>query len=127
MLPLPAIEVAAESIDEKPIQTVLVPVIMAIGGAYIDITIGADVALPPTHVALDVITQYTELPLDNAELEYVGLLDPTALPLRYHWYVGEVPPLTGVAVNVTFAPEQIGFTEAAIETLAVRVGLTNTE
>ena len=30
-----------------------------------------------------------------------------ALPPLYHWYVGELPPLTGAAVKVTFCPEHI--------------------
>ena len=38
--------------------------------------------------------------------------------------MGEVPPLTGVAVNVTCVPAQTGLADAVIETLAATVGLT---
>ena len=37
-----------------------------------------------------------------------------------HWYVG-VPPLVGVAVNVTDAPTQIEVCDAAIDTEGVTV------
>jgi hypothetical protein len=35
-----------------------------------------------------------------------------------------VPPLVGVAVNITEVPEQTGFAEAAILTLTGKLGLT---
>ena len=35
-----------------------------------------------------------------------------------------VPPLVGVAVKVTEVPEQIGFADAAIETLTGKFGFT---
>ncbi len=35
-----------------------------------------------------------------------------------------VPPLVGVAVNVTDVPEHTGFADAAIETLTGRFGFT---
>ena len=35
-----------------------------------------------------------------------------------------MPPFTGVAVNVTEVPEQTGFEDAAILTLAATTGLT---
>jgi hypothetical protein len=50
-------------------------------------------------------------------------LVPTLAPLSFHWYVG-VPPLVGVAVNVTEVPEQIVEDEAAIETEGVTAELT---
>ena len=42
----------------------------------------------------------------------------------YHWYAGAVPPLTGVAVNVTLVPAQTGLAPAAMVTLAVKIGST---
>ena len=45
------------------------------------------------------------------------------MPL-YHWYAGVVPPLIGVAVKVTEVPVQTGFTSGAIDTPAVKIGLT---
>ena len=38
-------------------------------------------------------------------------------PLMDHWYTGEDPPFTGVAVKVTGVPWQTGFAEAETETL----------
>jgi hypothetical protein len=46
------------------------------------------------------------------------------MPFTFHWYAGDVPPLTSVAVKVTEVPAQTGFAEAEIETLTGRVGLT---
>ena len=39
------------------------------------------------------------------------------VPFNLHWYVGEVPQFTGVAVKVTLVPAHTGFAEAV--TLAV--------
>ncbi len=53
----------------------------------------------------------------------VGLFVPTTVFPSFHWYTGVVPPLTGVAVKVTWVPEQTGLAEgvtdipAAIEVL----------
>ena len=47
------------------------------------------------------------------------------LPFTCHWYVGVVPPLVGVAVNVTASPEQIApLGLATILTAGTTVGLT---
>ena len=40
----------------------------------------------------------------------------TFTPFTCHWYVGVVPPLVGVAVNVMLLPAQIEVDEALIET-----------
>ena len=53
---------------------------------------------------LELITQVTTCPLVSDDVEYVGLLVPTLPPCIFHWYVGFVPPLLGVAVNVTSCP-----------------------
>ena len=49
---------------------------------------------------------------------------PTFTPLTFHWYTGDVPPLVGVAVNVTFVPAQTGFWDAVTETLTGNIGFT---
>ena len=49
---------------------------------------------------------------------------PTLVPLTFHWYEGVVPPLVGVAVKVTLAPEQIVVAVAPTLTLAGKFGLT---
>ena len=41
-----------------------------------------------------------------------------------HWYCGTVPPLVGVAVNVTLVPAQIVVSDAAMDTDAGKFGLT---
>jgi hypothetical protein len=46
--------------------------------------------------------------------EFVPALDP----LTIHWYVGNDPPLPGVALKVTVVPGQKGFEEATIVTPA---------
>jgi hypothetical protein len=87
-----------------------------------------DVAGEPVKhgVAFDVITQVTAALFVNVVEVYVVELDPTLVPFTFHWYEGVVPPLVGVAVKVTEVPEQMVVAVAAIETLAVRVGLTFT-
>jgi len=81
---------------------------------------------PLTQEALDVITQVIILPLTKDDEVYVTLVAPEiAMPLFFHWYVGVLPPLVGVAVNVTIVPELIvpeGL--AAILTLAATERLT---
>lgn len=74
-------------------------------------------------VAFEVITQVTVFPFARELFEYVVLLVPTFVPFNFHWYEGVVPPLVGVAVNVTFVPEQIFVALALILTLAGKVGL----
>ena len=60
-------------------------------------------------------------------VEYVGLLPPTIVPFAYHWYIGEAPPLVGVAVKVTLWPAQIEVAVATLLTLGVNVELTVTD
>ena len=46
------------------------------------------------------------------------------VPFNFHWYNGVAPPLTGVAVNVTFVPEQIVVAVAAMLTDELSVAFT---
>ena len=56
-------------------------------------------------------------------VEFVAPL--TFVPFLNHWKVGEVPPLTGVAVKVTLVPEHtVVAGTAVILTLAGSFGLT---
>ena len=48
----------------------------------------------------------------------------TVVLFTRHWYAGDVPPLVGVAVNITDVPEQTGFAEAVMATLTAETGLT---
>jgi hypothetical protein len=45
-------------------------------------------------------------------------------PFTFHWYDGVVPPLVGVAVNVTEVPAQTGLAEGETEILTGKTGLT---
>ena len=51
------------------------------------------------------------------------LFVPTLFPFNFHWYDG-VPPLTGVAVNVTLVPAHIVADDAAMLTDGATVLVT---
>ena len=73
----------------------------------IDIVVVPDVSVAGlAQFALDVITQYTDALLASAGVVYVDPV-PVGLPFKNHWYVGEPPPLVGVAVKDTVSPEHI--------------------
>jgi hypothetical protein len=57
--------------------------------------------------SLDVNVTAITSPLFKALLLYVAELPPTFAPLTVHWYAGVVPPLVGLAVNVTLVPAHI--------------------
>ncbi len=51
-------------------------------------------------------------------------MDPTLMPLRFHWYAGVGPPFAGVAVNVAVEPAQMVAEGLAVtETAGVSSGL----
>ena len=94
------------------------------------VTTGFTVMVMPVEVAevgeaqaaVDVIMQVTTSPFVNALLVYVALLVPALTPSTCHWYEG-VPPLVGVAVNVTPVPEQIVVADGETATDGVTVVL----
>ena len=55
--------------------------------------------LVSTHDTTSVFASVVEL--------NVVLLEPTFVPLTFHWYDGVLPPLAGVAVKATLAPAHI--------------------
>ena len=75
---------------------------------------------------MEVITTLIASAFTNAEDEYVEDVAPAIFtPPFCHWYVGVVPPLLGVAVNVTFVPAQMAPAgDATIVTLAGKFGFT---
>jgi hypothetical protein len=79
---------------------------------------------PLIQLAFEVTIQLIMSPFARVEFVYVELLPPSLTPLIFHWKLGELPPLTGVAVKVTSSPEQIGFEDAEILILTGRLGLT---
>ena len=69
------------------------------------------------QLALFVILTDIEFPATRLFVEYVADVSPViSIPLFCHWYVGAVPPLVGVAVNVTFVPSHIEVCDAAMVT-----------
>jgi hypothetical protein len=113
-----------------PIQTPFAPAIAGtIGNGFTVVGIPFEVDGEPVKhgVAFDVITTVTTSLFVNAAVVYVALVAPTiSLPFSFHWYDGAVPPLVGVAVNVTLVPAQIVLLVAfdTMLTLAGRFGLT---
>jgi hypothetical protein len=74
---------------------------------------------------LDVITTVTTSLFASVVEVNIGLSVPVLTLFTCHWYEGVVPPLVGVAVNVTEVPAQIEPEgEAAIDTLTGSDGLT---
>ena len=45
-------------------------------------------------------------------------------PLTFHWYWGDAPALTGVAVKVTPVPAQIGLADGVMDMLTGSSGVT---
>ena len=52
---------------------------------------------------------------------------PVFDPLTFHWYEGAVPPLIGLAVNITEVPTQTGFADAEIVMLTGKSGSITTD
>jgi hypothetical protein len=80
--------------------------------------------LPVAHVAAEVMRTVTTSLFARVFVEKVLLFVPTLDPFILHWYEGVVPPFMGIAVKVTFVPEQIVVAEAVILTLAGKFGFT---
>ena len=76
------------------------------------------------QAAFDVNTQLTTSPFTSDVDENVGVLLPLFDPFTFHWYEGDVPPFTGVAVKLTVAPAQIVVADAVIDTLGVTAAFT---
>lgn len=84
-----------------------------------EVAFGAD-----AHKALDVRIHVTTSPFNNVELLNVLLLVPLGEPFTLHWYTGELPPFTAVAVKFTVLPAQTLVVFAAIEMDGVTIGFT---
>ena len=82
--------------------------------------------LPVAQVALDVTMHVTASLLFSVVVVKVVELVPAFTPFTCHWYAGVVPPLVGVAVNVTLLPAQMVVAGlAAILTLTGKLGFTD--
>jgi hypothetical protein len=112
-----------------PEQIVLPAETLAVGLGLTTIDIEfEDEGDPDKHgLALGVIVHVITSPITNELEEYIKAVSPDMMtPFLIHWYEGEMPPFVGVTVNVTEVPEQIVVALAAIDTLALRTGLTVT-
>ena len=83
-----------------------------------------DVTFTKHGVAFDVITTETESPFTAPLKTYVFVPVPTFAPFLLHWYVGNKPPLIGVAVNVIGAEPHIAVVFDETLTDDVKFGLT---
>ena len=83
-----------------------------------------DVTFTKHGVAFDVITTETESPFTAPLKTYVFVPVPTFAPFLLHWYVGNKPPLVGVAVKVIGAEPHIAVVFDDILTVEVKFGLT---
>lgn len=80
------------------------------------------------QLALEVSTQVIISPLTKAVVVYPALVAPVMLaPFFFHWYAGALPPLVGVAVNVTLVTAHIVVLLALMLTDGTIVGLTKTD
>jgi hypothetical protein len=61
------------------------------------------------HMSDDVMIQVTTSPLPTDVAIKADEFVPAMIPFNCHWYTGLLPPLMGVAVNVTLSPEQMLF------------------
>jgi hypothetical protein len=70
-------------------------------------------------VIFDVNATVKTSPFDIAEVVYVGEFGAPIMliPFLRHWYTGDDPPFSGIAVNVTDVPAQIVVELAEILTL----------
>jgi hypothetical protein len=75
------------------------------------------------HNTPEVNIHETESPFTGVQV-YEILFAPTLIQFTIHWYAGETPPLTGMAVKVTGVPSSTGFPEASMETLTGSTGFT---
>ena len=115
----------AVNVTDALAHTVVVGVVMVTDGVtepLMVIVIVFEVAVVgDAHAELDVITHVTVWPLVSVVVVYVALLVPTFVPFTCHWYDGVVPPLVGVAVNVTELLVQLGFAPLVIAILTAGV------
>ena len=80
---------------------------------------------PVGQVAFEVRMHLTTSLFASVVIVNAELLLPEFTPFTCHWYEGLLPPLAGVAVNVTLIPAQMAPEgAAAMPTLTGRFGLT---
>lgn len=104
----------AVKVTDAPEADGLVPAVMAMltDGATDGFTVMVMLLLAAVGVVaqdeLEVIVHATTAPLVKEVVVNVAEFVPAAAPLTVQAYDGALPPLVGVAVNVTDAPAQLG-------------------
>jgi hypothetical protein len=85
----------------------------------LDVTI-----VPAAQTAFEVIVTEMKSLLVSVLSVYELAVPATVTPFFLHWYAGDVPPLTGVAVNVTGACSHTAAEGALSATAGTTVGRT---
>ena len=95
----------AVNVTELPSQTGFEPGVMVTltGKRLLTVMVTVfDVAgLPELQIALEVRIQVTSSPFCWIKEYELSVAPVTVFPLSFHWNCGVLPPLTGVAVNIT--------------------------
>src|SRR6478736_5363476 len=116
---LPPLVGVAVNVTEVPLQIdVVLAAILTLGSTLVDVMVtGLLVVVGVDAQARSLVRiTVTTLPSFNVVVVKVGASVPAFTPLICHWYDGLVPPLVGVAVNVTEVPLHIVVDEAAMLT-----------
>src|SRR6478752_2683927 len=117
---LPPLVGVAVNVTDVPLHIVVVEAAMlTLGSTLVDvIVIGLLVVVGVEAQARSLVRiTVTTSPSFNVVVVNLGESVPALTPLICHWYDGLVPPLVGVAVNVTEVPLHIVVEEAAMLTL----------
>ena len=100
----------AVNVTDVPVHMVVAVAAIATTGTRLAVTAMVVPALVAVagdgQVALLVITTVITLPLAGTYVYVEAVAPAITTPPFFHWYVGVVPPLVGVAVNVTDVPAQ---------------------
>src|SRR6478736_4334998 len=117
---LPPLVGVAVNVTDVPLQIVVVDAAMlTLGSTLVDVIVtGLLVAVGVDAQARSLVRiTVTTSPSFNVVVVNLSESVPLLTPLTCHWYDGLLPPLVGVAVNVTDVPLHIVVVEAAMLTL----------
>jgi len=126
---LPVLVAVRVNVTEVPAQTVSLGVteILTVGvnNGFTVIVIAALTAVSGVAQAALLVSRQVYTSPVAAEVVVNELPVPTPIPFLYQIYAGAVPPLTGVAVNVTEVPAQIAPAGLAVSEIeGVTSGIT---
>lgn len=127
---VPPLTGLAVKVTLLPLHTVVVAVLILTDGTMDGVTVIKSALLLAvelfTQAALLVNSQVTTSLLLSSDVVKEVLLVPALFPFIFHWYTGALPPLTGVAVNVTACEAHIVVDAVAIVTVGLTDGNTVT-